>query len=291
MNKGSERADARETGAATKETAARIHRVVRERYAAAVRQRGGSCCAPRSGDQAMPGSQSCSCSPAAPAAERIGYSTDELQGVPESAPSFGCGNPIALSRIGEGETVLDLGSGAGLDLILAARKVGSTGKVIGLDMTPEMVETARENLRRSGIGNAEVRLGLLERMPVADAEVDWIISNCVINLSPDKRQVFAEAYRVLKPGGQLLVSDLLAEHVPPEIRGNPEAWAGCIAGAIAEGEFLGLLREAGFVDVAVLTRAGFELDSGAAAQESRSDALRLTSASIFARKPQGAARR
>ncbi|UCD64757.1 MAG: arsenite methyltransferase [Candidatus Zixiibacteriota bacterium] len=197
----------------------------------------------------------------APTGDRIteaaGYTAGDRAGLPDGIPSFGCGNPVAFANVGEGDVVLDLGSGPGLDLILAARKVGPQGKVIGIDMTPEMVEASRKNLEKAEVKNAEVRVGEMEDMPVADGEVDWIISNCVINLSPDKGKVFAEAYRVLKPGGRMIISDLVTKDLPAEVRSDMRAWVGCIAGALEEEEFVRLVRQAGFKDVAILAKSVF----------------------------------
>jgi SAM-dependent methyltransferase len=171
--------------------------------------------------------------------------------------SLGCGNPFALAGLQPGETVLDLGSGGGLDCFLAARQVGESGHVIGVDMTPEMIDRARAAARRGGYPNVEFRLGEIENLPVADGTVDAVISNCVINLSPDKGQVFREAFRALRPGGRLLVSDIvLAGELPAPLRENVELWAGCLAGAIAEAEYLRLIREAGFGEVSVVSRKG-----------------------------------
>ena len=178
---------------------------------------------------------------------------------PEGANlGLGCGNPIALASLKEGETVLDLGSGAGFDCFLAAREVGAAGRVIGVDMTPEMVEKARENARKANRSNIEFRLGEIEHMPVADASVDVIISNCVINLSPAKAEVFAEAYRVLRPGGRFMISDImLTGKLPEAIRESLAAHAGCIAGAIPKEDYLGLLSKAGFRDVRVVQESAF----------------------------------
>jgi ubiquinone/menaquinone biosynthesis C-methylase UbiE len=166
---------------------------------------------------------------------------------------LGCGNPLAHAAIHEGDTVLDLGSGAGFDCFLAARKVGKTGQVIGVDMTHEMLMKARENAKKSGADNVEFRLGEIEALPVADNSVDLIISNCVINLSPDKARVFREAYRVLKPGGLLMVSDIvLTRELPEAVRTSVEAYASCIAGASLKDAYLDLIRKAHFSDVAVL---------------------------------------
>lgn len=191
-------------------------------------------------------------------AKLAGYTEEELAGIPEATSSFGCGNPVAFLEVGEGQTVLDLGSGAGLDMILAAKKVGHRGRVIGLDMTPEMIDACRTNLNRAGITNAEVRQGLMEEMPVDDEEVDWIISNCVINLSPEKEKVFAEAFRVLKPGGRVMVSDIVTIDLPDALRDNLEAWVGCLAGAVDEADYLRLMREAGFEDVKVVDRMVYD---------------------------------
>lgn len=198
----------------------------------------------------------------------LGYSSDDILTAGSGVASFGCGNPVALLEVSEGQTVLDLGSGAGYDLILAAKKVGPDGKVIGLDMTPEMIATCRANLERAGITNAEVREGHMEQMPVADGEVDWIISNCVINLSPEKEKVFAEAYRVLKPGGRVMVSDLVTRGLPEDARNDLEVWAKCIGGAVEEHEYIRLVEEAGFEDVKVVDRMPYAEESIDAVTES-----------------------
>jgi arsenite methyltransferase len=182
------------------------------------------------------------------------YGAQDTAGLPETVTeaSLGCGNPTAIASLRPGETVLDLGSGGGIDCFIAARQVGPTGHVIGLDMTPEMLRLANANKAKIGAGNVEFRQGEIERMPVDDASVDVIISNCVINLSPDKDAVFAEAFRVLKPGGRLAVSDIVTRGTLPEaLRRSIEAWAGCIAGALDEDEYLGKIRNAGFEDVRV----------------------------------------
>jgi arsenite methyltransferase len=182
------------------------------------------------------------------------YTMQDTAGLPETVTeaSLGCGNPTAIASLRPGETVLDLGSGGGIDCFIAARQVGPTGHVIGLDMTPEMLRLANANKAKIGAENVEFRQGEIERMPVDDASVDIIISNCVINLSPDKDAVFAEAFRVLKPGGRLAVSDIVTRGSLPEaVRRSIEAWAGCIAGALDEDEYLGKIRNAGFADVRV----------------------------------------
>jgi arsenite methyltransferase len=171
--------------------------------------------------------------------------------VPEGANlGLGCGNPVALASLKKGEVVLDLGAGAGLDCFLAANKVGKTGKVIGVDMTPEMIDAARGNAQKNNYKNVEFRLGEIENLPVADNFVDVIISNCVINLSPDKPRVFQEAYRALKPGGRLMVSDMvLLKELPKAIKDSVEAYVGCIAGASMKDDYLKLIKDAGFKSV------------------------------------------
>ena len=182
------------------------------------------------------------------------YGTDETSGLPAEAvrASFGCGNPTALATIQPGETVLDLGSGGGIDVFLSARRVGPTGKVYGLDMTDEMLALARENQQKAGVLNVEFLKGDIEQMPLPDNSVDVIISNCVINLSPDKDQVFKEAFRVLKPGGRLAVSDIVVRGtMPQEIRHSAELWAGCVAGALEEAVYLAKLQQAGFEQTSI----------------------------------------
>lgn len=185
------------------------------------------------------------------ASMRIGYSDDELDAAPlEANMGLGCGNPIAIASIKEGETVLDLGSGGGFDCFLARRQVGENGYVIGVDMTPEMVSLARENAAKSGYNNVEFRLGEIEHLPVVDSSVDIIISNCVINLSPDKEQVFQEAFRVLKSGGRLSISDIVATaELPEEIKQDLKLMAGCIAGAEFIDSVHKMMQDAGFADI------------------------------------------
>jgi arsenite methyltransferase len=221
-----------------------IKDAVRELYAEIARQQTPSCCAPRSEE-----SSSCcsSCAGEVSRAQRL-YSREELESIAADIPSLGCGNPIALSELQAGEVVLDLGSGGGLDCFLAARRVGPEGKVIGLDMTPDMIKLARANAEKLSVENAEFRLGEMEHMPIESDSVDVVISNCVINLSPDKDAVFREVYRVLKPGGRLCVSDIVTRgEMPASVRGSLEQWAGCVAGALDEGEYLGKIQAAGFV--------------------------------------------
>jgi SAM-dependent methyltransferase len=177
---------------------------------------------------------------------------ENLDNLPGEVANFslGCGNPLALAELKEGEVVLDLGSGGGLDCLLAAKKVGASGRVIGLDMTPEMIQLAQENAKKMGVTNVEFRLGEMESMPLKDNSVDVIISNCVINLSPDKDAVFKEAYRVLKSGGRLSISDIvLLGELPQEVKTSLEEWAGCIAGALQDKVYLDKIKAAGFVRV------------------------------------------
>ena len=191
-------------------------------------------------------------------AEAFGYSPEELSAIPaEANMGLSCGNPTATANLRPGEVVVDLGSGGGLDVFLAARKVGPTGKAIGIDMTPDMVALAQKNAAKSGLGNVEFHLGTIDRIPLPDASADVVISNCVINLAPDKRAVFREISRILKPGGRLAVSDIaLKKSLPPEIANDLMAYVGCVAGAIRIEEYRRGLAEAGFADVAVI-------DSGA----------------------------
>jgi len=226
-----------------------IKAAVRARYAQAVRE-GGGCCGP-SGSVTF---QEKAFFPLA------GYGADELKGLPQEAVTgaFGCGNPLAFAGVEPGQVVLDIGSGGGIDCLLAAERVGPAGRVIGVDMTPEMLRRAEANVAAAGHTNVEFRLGEAERLPVADASVDWIISNCVINLSPDKPAVFREIHRVLRPGGRLLISDVVAEVLPETVRADLTAWSSCIAGAISEREYVAGLEAAGFADVRVVSRLPYE---------------------------------
>jgi arsenite methyltransferase len=189
-----------------------------------------------------------------------GYTGEDLQALPDDAVvnSFGCGNPLAFSEVKEGNTVLDLGSGAGIDLFIAAKKVGAAGRVIGVDMTDEMIARARENIAASEFDNIEVRKGIIEKLPVEDSSVDWVISNCVINLSPDKPEVFREIARVLKPGGRMSVSDIVVQGLPDWVRKNAALYSSCVAGAISEEEYLDGLRKAGLENVAVGERLVYD---------------------------------
>ncbi|MCJ7473040.1 MAG: arsenite methyltransferase [Actinobacteria bacterium] len=192
----------------------------------------------------------------------IGYSQEDMDKVPEGSNlGLGCGNPIALASLKKGEIVLDLGSGAGFDCFLAADRVGPEGRVIGVDMTPEMLEKARENAEKDNLSNIEFRLGEIENLPVADSTVDIVISNCVINLSTDKDRVFSEAFRVLKPGGRIMVSDIvLTRELPDIIRKNVSAYVGCISGAIIKEDYLNAVSKAGFTDVKILDETNFPIN-------------------------------
>jgi arsenite methyltransferase len=233
-----------------------IKKVVRERYAEVV-ESDSSCCGSDAGQSSCCGGAS-----ATDNSRRVGYSDAEMASVPEGANlGLGCGNPTALAALKEGETVIDLGSGGGFDCFLAAAKVGEKGRVIGVDMTPEMLARARENAAKSGYNNVEFRLGEIENLPVADATADVIISNCVINLAPDKPRVFREAFRVLKPGGRLMVSDIvLTRPLPAAVMQSVAAYAGCVAGASLMEDYFGAIEQAGFTDVRVLEEASLSMD-------------------------------
>ncbi len=212
---------------------------VREMYASTVKNN-FSCCSP---EEVSSRDASCEC----------GYSTEELDSIPEEANlGLGCGNPVALAGVSKGEVVLDLGSGAGIDCFLASDRVGEEGRVIGIDMTPEMVERAKLNALRNNYRNVEFRLGRIEELPVADSSVDLVISNCVINLSTDKQQVFRDTFRVLKPGGRLMVSDIvLLEELPAFVQDSMDAYVMCVSGAMLKEQYLEAVRQAGFIDVNV----------------------------------------
>lgn len=230
-----------------------IKKMVRDGYAKAVTQRSG-CCS---------GSCCSGTSQAKDISRKIGYSEEDIHNVPEGANlGFGCGNPVAIASLKEGDVVLDLGSGAGFDAFLAARKVGQTGRVIGVDMTPEMLEKARVNAQKGGFTNVEFRQGEIEKLLVEDSSIDVIISNCVINLSPDKKAVFREAFRVLKPGARLMVSDLvLVQDLPKAVRESVEAYVGCLAGAIKKDEYLDFVKAAGFEDIHVVGESPYPVDA------------------------------
>jgi arsenite methyltransferase len=232
-----------------------LRKAVREGYAKVATQE-NSCCAP------APSTCSCTTSTSVDISKRIGYSQQEIDSVPEGANlGLGCGNPVALASLKTGETVLDLGSGGGFDCFLAANKVGKDGRVIGVDMTPEMIDKARENARKGKRENVEFRLGEIENLPVADRTVDVVISNCVVNLSPNKKRVFKEAFRVLKPSGRLMVSDIvLLKKLPEVIRKSVQAYVGCLAGAEMKGKYLQMIRDAGFQEVKVIEENYFPIE-------------------------------
>jgi SAM-dependent methyltransferase len=271
-----------------------VRSFVRERYgkiAEEFKPKAGaaSCCGP---------SDSSCCSGETSSVVRL-YETPDAATLPDEVAglSLGCGDPVTLASLTPGQTVLDLGSGGGIDCFLAARQVGPQGRVIGVDMTPAMLDKARANKARLGIDNVEFRMGEIEHLPVADNTVDVIISNCVINLSPDKPQVFSEAYRVLKSGGKLAVSDIVTDGpLPPQIKSSLSAWAGCVAGALEVEDYLGAMKAAGFVDVKLtpvyfdaqvvdeaVAQAGESLDLHDISNEVLQKAV--FSAKITARKP------
>ncbi|MCL4459162.1 MAG: arsenite methyltransferase [Chloroflexi bacterium] len=241
-----------------------IKKVVKEHYTkAAQRSKSTSCCA-ETGNKSV----------------RLGYSPQELSTLPATAisASLGCGNPLAWAELKAREVVLDLGSGGGIDVLLAAQQVGPEGKAIGLDMTDDMLALAQENQRRTGLTNVEFIKGEMEAIPLPDASVDVILSNCVINLSPDKDAALREAFRVLRPSGRLAVSDVVAlSELPEELRRNPEAWCRCIAGALTTTEYVQKLRVVGFTDID-FQYASFSAEEGCAGAT-------VTSAFIKARKP------
>jgi len=273
------------------ETKDAVKQAVEERYAKAARrvvlkQVPGGCCG---------GSQS-DCDPVS----RDLYADSETAGLPADAvtASLGCGNPTALAELRPGETVLDLGSGGGIDVLLSARRVGPTGKAYGLDMTDDMLALARENQRKAGVTNVEFLKGEIEAIPLPDASVDVIISNCVINLSGDKPRVLREAFRVLKPGGRFAVSDVVVQGaMPTAVRANLELWAGCISGALEETEYRRLLGEAGFTGTEVEVTRVYDVEDARAVLEgagldvetlARDLGGRLVSAFVRATKPAAA---
>lgn len=222
-----------------------VRRSVRETYGR-IAKTGDSCCGPQASPCCGPNA-----APTPPTLRGLGYDEDDIEAVPGTCSlGLGCGNPVALASLKEGETVLDLGSGAGFDCLLAAQRVGPKGSIIGVDMTAEMVEQARRNAHDMGVSNVDFRLGEIEHLPVADASVDVIISNCVINLSPAKSGVFGEAFRVLKPGGRLSIADIVAiAEMPDELADDTEMVSSCVGGASPVEDIKRWLREAGFVDI------------------------------------------
>lgn len=261
-----------------------IKKELKKTYGSIARKE-GSCCGP-----------SCGCGSGI--SEKLGYAGEDLEKVPQGADlGLGCGNPTAFAMLREGETVLDLGSGPGLDCFLAAQRVGVTGKVIGVDMTPEMIEKARANAAKGEYANVEFRYGQIENLPVDDASVDVIISNCVLNLVPDKTRAFSEAFRVLKPGGRLMVSDIVLTRPLPEwLMESKTAYSACVSGAELKDRYLGMMREAGFDVIEILRETSFTADliafggdSGCDCGNTRGDigdiAGTVRSISVSARKP------
>ncbi len=277
-------------------TAEDVRQEVSESYGQAVsKPPAGACCGPAT----APSRRDL-------AAELAGYSPDELAELPKGAADnvFGCGNPVSYSGMRPGDVVVDLGSGAGADLFLAAKRVGPTGRVIGVDMTDEMIARANENIKASGLSNVEVRKGIIEALPVENSSVDWVISNCVINLSPEKEEVFKEIARVLRPGGQMLVSDIVTDELPEEVLNDRPLYSACVAGAISEDQYIAGLRGAGLSDVEVRGRLVFDSAQICRAIKVATDEFRLDekwgdrseelakavegkvwSAKVYARKP------
>jgi arsenite methyltransferase len=258
-----------------------IRKNVREDYTKALKKPGCGCC----GGEVIPKGV---------AAKSSGYSSTELTSLPADAVenSFGCGNPLAMTEVKAGQVVLDLGSGAGIDLLLASQKVGPDGRVIGVDMTDAMIERARKNVAEAGATNVEVRKGIIEELPVETGSVDWVISNCVINLSPEKGKVFAEIARVLKPGGAMLVSDIVAEEMPRELLEERQVYSACLAGAISEHDYIAGLKNAGLTEVTVRGRLVYGtaqlrelLESELAPELTARLAGKVASVRVFARKP------
>ncbi|MBC7127315.1 MAG: arsenite methyltransferase [Candidatus Methanosuratus sp.] len=243
---------------------------VRRRYAK-IATSGGSCC------------PSCGCGGSNTGVKTGGYSEDDLAILPnESIMGLGCGNPVAHAGIQPGEVVLDLGSGGGMDVFLAAQRVGPNGRVIGVDMTDEMLIRARETAAKHGFNNVEFRKGEIESLPVSDSSVDVVISNCVINLSTDKARVFREIKRVLKPGGRMVVSDIVTNgDLPEHVKRNLDAWASCVAGALDKGEYLRLIKESGLEGTRILAESGY---LGSLPEEK---AGKLSSITVYAMKPRG----
>ncbi len=230
----------------------KVKEYVKKRYGE-IAKTGGSCGS----------SCGCDCRPSSTdVALQIGYSREDLGNVPETSNmGLGCGNPVALASLKEGDIVLDLGSGGGVDAFLAAKKVGKKGKVIGVDMTEEMIQKARATALKYCYENVEFQLGEIENLPIEDRSVDVVISNCVINLSPDKKKVFRETYRVLKPNGRIMISDIVTEgELPEEVKKSLKAWAGCVAGALERDQYLDTIKRAGFENVKIVSESTFTVD-------------------------------
>lgn len=254
-----------------------IREIVRERYAQAAQ--GTGCCGTTG---------CCGASNVEEIANAIGYSDEELAAVPDGANlGLGCGNPLEYAGVKAGEVVLDLGSGAGFDAFLAAKKVGETGRVIGVDMTDEMLARARDNATAFELSNVEFRKGVIEELPVENDSVDLVISNCVINLSTDKPKVFSEVFRVLRPGGRMLVSDLVLNRpLSPELKNNVEAYVGCVSGASLKHEYLGMAVEAGFSEIQIVHEQRYDVGLEEIGADLRNEALEaVTSIKLRAVKP------
>ena len=245
---GKDRSEAATGGKSTSVAEEDVREAVRTRYSRLATTSGTSCCGPST--QTM-----CSCGSLYPQAEIVNLPEDAV------AVSAGCGNPTAIASLKPGMTVVDLGSGGGIDAFLSAKKIGPSGKVYGIDATPEMIYRARKTAKENGYGNVEFRLGEIEHIPLDAGTADVVISNCVINLSPDKEQVFREAFRILKPGGRLAVSDIvLLKELPDAIRKDMKAWSECVSGAISEEKYIGALRTAGFDNIKVEDRVIYTHD-------------------------------
>jgi SAM-dependent methyltransferase len=257
-----------------------VREVVREKYGAIASGQAVGCCSAGCG---------CNGGDVDQILDTIGYTSDQAQAIPPEANlGLGCGNPLAFAELKVGDVVLDLGSGGGLDVFLAAREVGPHGRAIGVDMTPAMLERARGAAVKHGYRNVDFRLGEIEHLPVADASVDLVISNCVVNLSPDKAQVFRETFRALKPGGKLMVSDLvLRSELGPEMQRSVDLYVGCVAGAALRDEYLRLIRAAGFTDVQVVKEGAYDvgLSSLPADSPERAAFDAVLSVTVRARKP------
>ncbi len=234
----------------SQEKSDKIKAFVKERYTQAINESGGSCC----------GASGSSMANDPQMIQSIGYTPEELRVIPEDAAlnSFGCGNPLAFAEVQPGQVVVDIGSGAGIDCFLAAERVGPNGRVIGIDMTPAMLERARRNARKANLSQVEFRRGDAENLPIDDNNVDWVISNCVINLAPDKKRVFREIARVLKPGGRISVSDIVVGRLPWWVRRSKSFYASCVAGALSEESYLAAIRGAGLGDVRITSRFTYD---------------------------------
>lgn len=242
------------TATPTQEQSQQIKDLVKQHYANAIQNPGSGCCS-----TTVPSTLANDAS----MVHQIGYSDEELKVIPTDAAanSFGCGNPLAFTEVREGQVVVDIGSGAGIDCFIAAQKVGPAGKVIGVDMTQAMLERARANAKKAGLSNVEFREGDAESLPLEDRSADWVISNCVINLAPDKEKVFREIARVLKPGGQISISDIVVGDLPWWIRRSQRFYASCLSGALREEQYLGAIRRAGLQNVRVSSRFVYDEES------------------------------